>query len=108
VPIGPLQDDGSALYTLGIGADLDGDIPIPGLGFLSGRASLGYLGIPIAGISKQLTIASLGVGPALKLALSPRIGIDLAAGGGYALLIGPTTTAWNPFAESLPLGVLRL
>jgi tetratricopeptide (TPR) repeat protein len=85
---------------LGIGADLDGDIPIPGLGFLSGRASLGYLGIPIAGISKQLTIASLGVGPALKLALSPRIGIDLAAGGGYALLIGPTTTAWNPFAEA--------
>jgi transglutaminase-like putative cysteine protease len=103
VPFGPLQDDGSALYTLGFGAELDGDVPIPGLGPLSARASVGYLGIPIADISKQLTIASFGVGPAINIALTPRLAFNLAAGGGYALLVGPTTTAGNPFAEASAL-----
>lgn len=100
LPVGPLQADGSQYYELGFGADLDGDLAIPALRFLSARASLGYLGLPIAGTSERLTVASLGLGPAVSLSPTPRLGLELAAGGGYALLIGPTTTVGNPFAEA--------
>jgi tetratricopeptide (TPR) repeat protein len=100
VPLGPLQDDGSQYYKLGIGADLDGDISIPGLELLSARASLGYVGLPVNGASEQVTIASLGLGPALSLSPAPRLGIEIAAGGGYAILVGPTDTLGNPFAQA--------
>jgi len=100
MPVGPLRADGTQYYGLGAGADLEGDLGLPGLPFLSARLGLGFLGLPIRDTSKQLSIATLGLGPRLLLSPTPRLGLELAAGGGYALLIGPTITVGNPFAQA--------
>jgi hypothetical protein len=96
----PLGSEMRGLYGLGYGAELDGDLSLPGGLPLAARASLGYAGIPIAETQDSLTIFSLGLGPCLVAKPIERLDLRIAAQGGYALLVGPGGLAGNPFASA--------
>ncbi len=96
IPMGPLNTDGSALYSIGGSATIDGDFIVPGLQFLLARGTFDYSYVPIAGIQSQLSILSLGVGPGVRFTLFPRFEVRLGGYGGYSLLVRPTLIGWNP------------
>jgi hypothetical protein len=96
----PMGAQMGKLYSLGYGAELEGGLALPGAGPLAAGASLGFVGIPIAGTRESLSILSLGAGPSIALRPLDRLELELSALGGYALLLSPGVTTGNPFASA--------
>ncbi|MCX7038195.1 MAG: hypothetical protein NT005_03535, partial [Spirochaetes bacterium] len=115
LPLGPLNTDGSRLYTMGASASLNGELAIPPVPMLSAVSSIAFTLVPTVA-QTTLSLISIGVGPMITLSLFPRFDVHLSALGGYSVVIYHTRTEGTPFlggeakalyslTQSLALGV---
>jgi len=96
IPLGPRNDNGVKLYTLGGSAVLEGEYTLPFAPILYGAGLLRYSMAPTLAQS-SLSLISFGAGAGISISPLQKVDMKLSVAGGYSLGIYEGKMAGVPF-----------